>query len=105
MKYQDLKIAKQFKRELLIEPYRWGKIKEIHEIGEYLIVEYWGFIYENSSATKEYNKHSIFHPYVNCTDTNRSLNTLDEALAFCIAYKAEGPNTRAHQYFIKGIKK
>lgn len=74
------------------EKFTWGEVIKIHEVGDYSIVEY-----------RRDNGEICFHGYVGKTDTNMSWNTLDQALAGCIAYKYEGPNHRAGNYFITMI--
>jgi len=86
--------------DLLSKPYVWGKIKKIHEIGEYVIVEYSEPNYRNV----ENNESIVFHPFINGKDTNRGYDTLDGAIVGVIARKHDGINTKADRYFMKAIK-
>jgi hypothetical protein len=84
--------------------FTWGEFISFHEVGEYSIIEYHPWKSENSSIfTGQPSKEISFHPYINGRDLSTSFSSLDEALAFCIAYKFDGCNTSAHYYFIKGI--
>jgi len=87
------------------KPFTWGEIVTIHEIAAYAIVEYHPFIYKNNCGTGEIDYKAIeFHSYVDGKGTACSAESLDSALAYCIAYKYEGANTRASAYFMKMIK-
>lgn len=59
-------------KSLTSKPYTWGELQVVHEIGNYLIVEY----------TKD--GEVGFHPYVNGKDTNTSHGSLDKALIHAI---------------------
>lgn len=84
--------------------FTWGKIIDVHIIGEYAFVEYHPWILDGCIVkTGQPSKEIQFHPYILGKDLSHSFNTLDEALAFCIAYKYDGCNTKAHRYFIVGI--
>ncbi len=87
-------------------PYTWGKLVYIHQIGEYIIVEYKAIIFKDSSRVipTQYEKESSFHPYIDGADTCRGFDNLDDALARCIAQKIDGHNTRADEYFMKSIR-
>jgi hypothetical protein len=76
--------------------YKWlGTVTRISEFYDYAIVEY---IPKNETGKR-------YSPHVKGRSTSHSFTNLDEAIAFAIAYKKEGPNTRAHQYFIQGMRK
>jgi len=84
--------------------FTWGKFIDIHVVGEYTIIEYnpWkteGPIVKTGQPSKEVH----FHPYIRGKNLSHSFDTLEEALVFCIAYKFDGCNTKAHGYFMKGI--
>lgn len=76
------------KSKLLYEKYTWGKLVEVHEINNYLIVEY-----EN-----EYEGINSFHPYVNGYDTHCNFSSLDYALIHAIAYNKG--HSRASEFII-----
>ena len=82
------------KLDLIEREYHWGKVLEIHCIGEYQIVE----------AMKGNKTH--WHGYINYKDANISYSSLDSALIGCIGYKYEGGNGKAAMYFYKmvGVK-
>lgn len=88
------------------KPFVWGEIRATHTVGEYAIVEsvrdhaYW---HHGVEVQPEDDQAPHFHSYVEGKDTSHSHPTLDAALAFCIAYKYEGANTRAAVYFLRGI--
>lgn len=83
--------------------YTWGKLVKIHEIGEYKVVEYFSYKYENNHRTDGYEETASFHPYINDQDTNNSYESLDAALVGVIAYKQDGPNSQAARFFMKMI--
>jgi hypothetical protein len=84
----DIWLENSIKRQL-----SWlGKVTEVHVFGKYQIAEY----RETEDDSKVH-----YHPYVDGCDTSHSFGTLEEAAAFAIAYKAEGPNTKAAGYFVK----
>jgi hypothetical protein len=71
--------------------FTWGEFISFHEVGEYSIIEYHPWKSENSSIfTGQPSKEISFHPYINGRDLSTSFSSLDEALAFCIAYKFDG---------------
>jgi hypothetical protein len=86
--------------------YCCGRVIKIHEIDQYSIVEYhpWKVngctILTGKANTEELN----FMPYINGKEINHSFCSLDSALVGVIAYKYEGGNHRADQYFMKMIK-
>ena len=84
--------------------FTWGEAIKIHKIGEYAIVEYYPHIYKGSCSTSEIDYSTTrYSCYINGNDIGRGTQTLDFALACCIAYKHDGVNTRADSYFMKMI--
>lgn len=81
------------KLELIREEFTWGRIIDIHCIGDYQIIEY-----ESKTAPKH-----LWHTYINYADTNNSYISLDSALIGCIGRKYEGANGKAAMYFEKMI--
>lgn len=79
------------KLQLITEEYTWGKVVNIHSVGDYQIVE----------AIKDNKTH--WHGYIDYKDTNVSYTSLDSALVGCIGIKHEGGNGRAAMYFCKMI--
>jgi|SRR5271155_2131565 len=79
-----------------------GTIKEKHVVGPYFILEY---------LTKNVASREIkFRVYIatgegqGYYDTKADFSSLDQALAHAIAFRAEGPGTRADVYFIRGLR-
>lgn len=79
------------KLQLIAVEYTWGKVVNIHCVGEYQIVE----------AIKDNETH--WHGYIDYKDTNVSYFSLDSALVGCIGIKYEGGNGRAAMYFNKMV--
>lgn len=83
--------------------FAWGPIVKVHEIGEYQIVEFLRDLsnFHLTGQANPYADHGAtqFHPYINGRDTGTYYRTLDSALVGCVAYKREGPNGRAADYF------
>lgn len=76
------------------QEFQWGTVREMHEVGMYVIVEY----------EKETTGEVAFHPYIDGVDTNHAYGSLDAALAGAIAIRHEGLNTRADTYFMRAIQ-
>ena len=77
----------------------WGPVVKVHEIGEYSIVEYRPQIFKDSCGTGKYEEEKTnFHPYINGKDTNRSFESLDDAIIGTICYKVDSNNTRLDVY-------
>ena len=85
------------------DSFTWGEIIEFYHIADYTIASYHPWKTEGAWVlTGQPDKDvTSFHCWVNGNDTCRSQKSLDSALAFCIAYKHEGANTRASSYFMK----
>mgnify|MGYP001615682344 CR=1 FL=1 len=83
----------------------WGDIIEFYHIAEYNIASYHPWKVQGVRVlTGEPDTDIVFfHCWVNGNDTNQSTESLDSAIAFCIAYKHEGGNTKAAGYFMKMI--
>lgn len=83
--------------------FTWGESIKMHEIGPYAILEFhpWkrngSTVLSGEPATEKTN----FHAWVDGQDTAHGFESLDAALAGCIAYKHEGSNHRADSYFMK----
>lgn len=61
----------------------WGRIKEVHEVGPYEIVEF-----EPSTWDTKNPPANEFHPYVDGKDTSVVAPTLDGALCLAIAFRS-----------------
>ena len=84
--------------------FTWGYLLAIHEIGEYSIVEY--HPWENRGLVGCVNQtEKRYSGYLNGRSIGQSFESLDAALAGCIAYKHEGANHRADLYFMKMLAK
>jgi hypothetical protein len=86
--------------------FTWGKIISIMEIGPYSIASYHPRNVEGCVVLQTINKDKVqFHAWIDGKDCSESFESLDAALAGCIAYKIEGSNHRADRYFIQSMKK
>ena len=85
-------------------PFTWGKVIEIHEIGEYSIIEYYSRDLNGSGPPYNYESIPSFHGYINGKSTSRSYGSLDEALVGVIGYKHDGSNSQAAMYFMRMIQ-
>lgn len=84
--------------------FTWGEAVSIHSIGEYDVVEYHPHEYKNNSATGRINYgQKEYSCYLNKKHLGRSAESLDAALAHCIASKHDGVNTYAGMYFMRMI--
>ncbi len=85
--------------------FTWGKLIKIHEVGEYAIIEYHPWKVKSPEVlTGNPDMDKVeFHCYLNGRDIACSCESMDSALAYCIAYKHDGSNTRASYYFMKAI--
>lgn len=82
----------------------WGQILEIMDIGPYSIASY--HPHQNKDgriSMKIDDSRTQFHGWLDGQDTGRAWHTLDEALVGLVAFRAEGPNSRAAEYFSKMI--
>ncbi len=78
----------------------FGHIVQIHEIGPYAVVEYRPKR-ERAASEPPRETETMFSSYVHGKRTITSHDTLDAALAHCIAVNAEGNNTMASFYFMR----
>jgi hypothetical protein len=86
--------------------FTWGRLVKVHRIGDYQVVEFNPEKSEREPGEYPYEDTTEYHPYVAGVDTMWSFGSMDAALVGAIAYKNEGANSRAAQYFCKmvGIK-
>src|SRR5512144_1327563 len=82
----------------------WGPITEQHQIGPYTILEYLEdtSTYDNASAWERHGR-TLYHIYVDGKNTAVSATSLDSALAGAIAWRREGPNSHAGDYFMRMV--
>lgn len=90
-----------------------GEIKDrvyTQEIIATEITEYHPAIFRNGTSTQEVDTTTTsFHPAFVLADgkrvsLGRSYNSLDESIVGSIAYKHDGPNSRAAEYFCSNIR-
>ena len=82
-----------------------GEVLAVHSIGPYDLVEYWHdpSKFHLQDEPRDLRRVKNWGTYVNDKKTSISYGSMDEALAGCIAYRAEGPNCQAAHFFIRGI--
>lgn len=80
------------------EPYTWGRVAEIHEIGDYAIIEAHGPLMDGACAAKPRREDPTptFHPYVRGEDWSHAYVTLDEAICACIVFNLGGWSAAAN---------
>ena len=86
-------------------PFTWGQVVNIHAIGEYSIVEYQPWKTDGCRlkiGDVDFENY-LFHGYIDGKCTSRSWESLDAALVGLIAYKRDGPNTQAGEFFMKMV--
>jgi len=81
--------------------FKWGEIIEFYHIAEYNIASYHPWKVEGAGVlVGEPEKDIIlYHCWVDSKNVGRSCDSLDGAIAFCIAYKHGEPASA--EYFIK----
>jgi hypothetical protein len=85
-------------------PFSWGTIVEIYDIGKhYTVVEYHPWKREGSNVlTGKPNFDKLeYHCYVDGKDTCSSMETFDGALINCITYKNDRPHSPAVTYIMR----
>jgi len=86
--------------------FTWGKILQIFEIGPYAIASF--HPWKTDGATVLDGKTDFekihYHVWVYGKDTCHTYDSLDEAMAGCIAYRSEGANHQADRYFIASLR-
>lgn len=91
-----------------IDPYgdafMWGPIVEVHQIGAYTILEYLDDR-SNSTHSAEWVKHgrTLYHVFIDGKNTYVAALSLDAALAGAIAYRRDGMDSRAGDYFMRMV--
>ena len=87
-----------------VDRFPWGPVVEVHSIGEYDVIEFHPQIFKNCCGTGKYDyDRTMFHPYREGKDTNRSYHALDQALVGTIALKYDDLNSQAASYFFKMV--
>lgn len=82
----------------------WGPIMETHQIGPYTILEY----LDDRSAFSHaedwvHHGRTLYHLFIDGKNTFVSALSLDAALAGAIAYRLDGPDSRAGDYFMRMV--
>jgi hypothetical protein len=89
----------------IVRRYVWGHVLNAEAIGPYFVLT----AEERGGDNSAERFVTAYHPYVqdagDWVDTNASFPSLDEARAHAIAYRVEGPNTRADGHFIRGLRR
>jgi hypothetical protein len=88
-------------------PFNWGEALSVYDVGPYTILAFhpWkrdGFTVLTGEADKTITH---FHGWIKGKDSHTSWETLDGALAGLIAYRHDGSNCRAGEYFIRSLAK
>lgn len=89
--------------QLRLLAFTWGEPIEFHQVGEYGILEYHPWRSRDDSRGPDREKRQ-FHVWIGQSNTCHSEATLDAALALAIACKHEGPNAKAHIYFMRSLR-
>jgi len=86
--------------------FTWGGIIKIHAIGIYSVVEFHPRkVTRKGMVTNQLEyRRKQYHSYVYQKDTHTSYNSLEAAMAGCIAYAFEGVNHHADYYFMRMLK-
>lgn len=86
-----------------LEDFSGGRVREIHRIGEYTIIEY---VPDRASNVlpQKHDTRPHFTAYIGNDRRAHTFDSLDYALADIIAYKHDGLNTRAAIYFMRSIR-
>lgn len=77
--------------------FNWGRVVDVHVVGEYQIVEY----IDRNERDRTDKGETSFHGYIDWLDEHNSFFSLDEALVGLIARKYEGSNSHAGEYFFR----
>jgi hypothetical protein len=85
------------------QKFPWGRVVNTHTIGDYEIVEYYSWIYKDGGKTRQTEDATMFHPYHQGKDLCVSYSSLEESMIGMVAWKYEGGNSRAAQYFFRMI--
>jgi len=82
----------------------WGPIIEMHQIGPYTILEFLEDTsnYDNPSAWERHGR-TLWHVYIDGKNTGVAALSLDAALAGAIAYRRDGADSTAGDYFIRMV--
>ena len=68
------------------DPFTWGTLVKIHDIGRYSFVEYKAYEFIESQSTGKFEEQSSFSVYVDGEATSSSCKSLEHALLYAIAY-------------------
>jgi len=76
--------------------FNWGVVTNVYCVGEYVIFEY-------ISNSKDRKGVTFYHAFMDYKNISISYHTLDQCLVGTIAYKYDGGNSKAANYFYKMI--
>ena len=87
------------------EKFTWGELIAIHDIGDYSVVEYHSGKRDGIRILVDVPDTDVteYSCYLKGQYIGRGTDSLDSALATCIAYKRDGNNSRAAAFFMKMI--
>lgn len=84
--------------------FSWGPVLEVHQIGPYTIVEYLEdtSTYDSPAAWARHGR-TLWHVYIDGKNAGMSALSLDAALAGAIAFRRDGANSTAGDYFMRMV--
>lgn len=85
------------KLEAYIEKFPWGRVVQVHKIGDIAIIE-------AISDTSGMEGETQFHGWVGDKNTCHAYSDLDAAIVGTIAYKYQGPNSQAGMFFCRMVE-
>ena len=82
----------------------WGPVIEVHQIANYTILEYLEDLsrYDQPELWYRHGR-TLYYVYVDGKSTNVSALSMDAALVGAIAYRRDGANSRAGDYFMRMV--
>ena len=85
--------------------FTWGNVVKLHELGGYVIAEFHPWECEGVQVfVGRESKETSFHAWVDGKDISRSWCTLEGAIAGAIAWKYDGTNSQAGEFFCRMIQ-
>ena len=86
------------------EPFTWGEIIGFYELGCYTIASYHPWKYEGVQVFVGNPSDEIeYHAWIDGKDTSRGYSSLESAIVGTIAYKHDGNNSQAGEFFMRMI--
>lgn len=86
--------------------FTWGEVIEITHLREYAFASYHPWQQNGMESMVGIPNTSVvcWHIWINYKDTCRGAKSLEEAMATAVAYKLEGVNSQAADYFMKMLR-